>query len=411
MRELAELWRELWVERRRLTLVVLGLVWGTLGLTVLLAFGDGFHAAMGRSLAASGDAMLRLWGGATTRAFGGLPPGRPIPLEPDDVARVAQVPGVQLVSAEFHQEARAVAGGRVQNARVLGVDPDYIAVRGIVLADGGRFLSAADCGERRRVAVLGDKLARDLFGDPRKALGGTLLLWDAPFTVVGLLAPRTTLMNYDGDDDWKAIVPAPTMRAMRGLRRVSYVLARCAEPGDSKAVLAAIRRRLAASHAYDPRDEDAVACQDHAAMAGQIRGIVVGTRVFLFIVGVLGLLVAAIGVANMMFVTVEERVHEIGLRLAVGASPAQVRARHLLESVCVVAAGGGLGLLASALLLFAVNSVPMPPEAKAYLGEPLLHAGTALGIAGMLGACAGIAGWHPAARAAAVQPVEALRDE
>src|SRR5580765_42833 len=186
MRELQELWRELWVERRRLLLVVLGLVWGTLGLTVLLAFGEGFDSAMNRALAASGDAMLRLWGGATTRAFAGLPAGRPIPLDADDVARVAQVPGVALVSAEFRQEARAVAGGRVQNARVLGVDPDYAAVRGIEMADGGRFLSAADCGERRRVAVLGDKLARDLFGDARKALGGTVLLWDAPFTVTGL---------------------------------------------------------------------------------------------------------------------------------------------------------------------------------------------------------------------------------
>src|SRR5262249_42173987 len=273
MRERAELWRELWVERRRLTLVVLGLVWGTLGLTVLLAFGEGFHGAMGRALAASGDAMLRLWGGATTRAFQGLPAGRPVPLEADDGARGAQGAGVRPRGPAVPPGARA--GSRAQNARVLGVDPDYATLRGMELADGGRFLSAADCGERRRVAVLGDKLARDLFGDARSALGGTLLLWDAPFTVIGLLAPRTALINYDGDDDWKVIGPAPTLRAMRGLRRVSYVLARCAEPGDSKAVLAAVRQRLAASHACDPRDEDAVGCYDHAAMAGQIRAIVV----------------------------------------------------------------------------------------------------------------------------------------
>src|SRR5262249_61838713 len=102
MRERAELWRELWVERRRLTLVVLGLVWGTLGLTVLLAFGEGFHGAMGRALAASGDAMLRLWGGATTRAFGGLPAGPPVPLDPDDVARLAPQARVALGSAAVH---------------------------------------------------------------------------------------------------------------------------------------------------------------------------------------------------------------------------------------------------------------------------------------------------------------------
>src|SRR5262249_36518464 len=157
------------------------------------------------------------------------------------------------------------------------------------------------------------------------------------------LALRTTLMNYGGEDDWKAIVPAATLRAMRGAREATYVLVRCAVPSEHKTVLAAIRAALAVPKAFAPEDEAALGCYDHAGMAGEIRNIITGTQVFLFVAGFLGLLVAAIGVANMMFVTVEERVHEIGLRLAIGASPRQIRRRHLLEAACVVATGGGIG--------------------------------------------------------------------
>jgi putative ABC transport system permease protein len=112
-----------------------------------------------------------------------------------------------------------------------------------------------------------------------------------------------------------------------------------------------------------------------------------------------------------MYVMVEERVKEIGLRQALGATPRQILVGQLVEALLVVLFGGGLGLLASAVLLFAINQIPFDPIAKLYLGEPLLSVGTSAAIAGLLGVAAGIAGWFPARRAATVSPVEALRHE
>ncbi len=412
MHELRELGRELCSSRRALIPVVLGLVWGTVGLSVLMAFGEGFAVAMGASLARSGDAMLRFSSGATTQPFAGLPAGRRLQLDDSHLAHVASAPGVIAVSPEYQLSSVVASAHRVRgtNATTCGVGSDYTFVRGFDVHAGGRFLSARDVEDRRRVVVLGDALAAQLFphGD---AVGQRVRLWDAPFLVVGVMVRRPLLMNYGGEDQWKAFTPWTVARSMRGVRAVSYLLARVDDKREARRVETAVREVLAAKLRFDPADRPAVRCANHAVNAEQISGIITGTRVFLFLVGVLGLLVAALGVANMMFAMVEERVREIGLRLALGALPAQIRRRQLVESALVVAIGGGLGLLVAAVLLCVIDRLPMPEDAKGYLGHPLLSVATGLGIAGLLGIAAGIAGWHPAARAASVQPVEALRHE
>ncbi|MCC6673395.1 MAG: ABC transporter permease [Planctomycetes bacterium] len=409
MRELGELLRELWADRRRLFLVVVALGWGTLGLTVLLGFGHGFDRAMVGVLRESGDRMLRLSGGATTVPAGGLPAGRPVPLAPEDAAALRALPGVRLLSLEYTVRARVTLGaGEGPNARVHGVDDAYAEVRGIRVRGGGRFLSPIDGQERRRVAVLGDRIARDLFGaaDP---IGRTLLVSGQPFSVAGVLAPRITVMTYNGQDDDKIFVPATTLRALFGLRNPSFVVLEAARAERSAELVQEVRRTLAARLRFDPGDRAAVAIRDHAAQAREIGALILGIRLFLGIVGVLGLLVAAVGVANIMHALVDERVREIGLRLALGARPLQIRARALLEAALLVAVGGGGGLGLASLLLLGLDALPLDRSVRAYLGSPVPSLPVAAGIAALLGACALVAGWHPARRAAAVQPVEALR--
>lgn len=409
--ELGELLRELWAVRRRLAPVVLGLAFGTLGLSVLLAFGEGFDEAMLAALSRSGDSMIRFYGGGTSRPFGGQPAGQPVRLSAREADLLATAPGVVAVSPEAQLNGRLIGdGGRNTNALVVAVGHDWAFVRGKSVRSDGRFLSPLDSAERRRVAVLGEKLARTLFGRD-DVVGRSVRIFDAPFTIVGVLPTEPQFMNYGGDDDLKAAIPFSTAQAMRGFRFVSYVLTRIDDPGLHRERESEQRALLAARLRFDPADRAAVGLSNHARQAGEIRAIILGTRLFLAIIGALGLLVAAVGVANMTFVMVEERVREIGLRMALGASPGQIRRRQLLETGCVVAIGGGGGLLVSALLLFGVNRLPIDAMARNYLGEPLLSVATTLVIAGLLGLSAGVAGWHPAARAAAVQPVEALRHD
>ena len=219
------------------------------------------------------------------------------------------------------------------------------------------------------------------------------------------------MMQSNGDDAVKLFVPFATAAPLRGLRAPQIIMTRIDDATLARERETQQRALLANRLQCDPSDRAALRVNNHAVIAREIRGIVTGTRVFLFVIGVLGLLVAAIGVANMTVVLVEERVPEIGLRMAFGATPAQIRWRQLAETLAMVGIGGGGGLLLAAALLWGVNQVPLDPVAKGYLGDPLLSVTTSLVIAGLLGLCGGIAGWHPAARAAAVQPVEALRHD
>ncbi len=412
MNELRELLRETWSNRRRLLPVVIGLCFGTLGLSVLLAFGDGFDTAMNGALQRSGETMVRWFGGVTSGPFRGQRAGRGMALLPDDVALLRQAPGVLAASLETGINARVVSddGTRSANPYIAAVGHEWLAIRRRTVEPGGRFLSPLDEVERRRVAVIGAELAQQLFRR-EDVVGRTLRVFDQPFTIVGVLGIETALMQSNGNDSGKLFVPFATAAPLRGLRNPQIVMARIDDAGRARERETQQRALLAGRLQCDPADRAALRVSNHALTARDIRGIVTGTRMFLLVIGVLGLLVAAVGVANMTVVLVEERVPEIGLRMAFGATPAQIRWRQLAETLAMVGIGGGSGLLLAALLLWGVNQVPLDPVAKGYLGDPLLSVTTSLVIAGLLGLCGGIAGWHPASRAAAVQPVEALRHD
>lgn len=410
MAEFGEVLRDVWSDRARLGLVVLALAWGTLGLTVLAGFGAGFDHAMRVAVARSGERMLRLDGGATTRPAEGFPAGRPVHLGLADADAIRRVPGVRRVSVEHGASLRLEVDGVQINANVRGVEASFGAIRRFEIRAGGRFLSAPDVAERKRVAVLGQDLARSAFGgaDP---LGRTIGLGGAPHRVVGVLEKHPTVMNYDGEDPWKVFVPDTTLRAHTGARIPEYVIVELDDPAQSFAVGSAIRAVLARRLRFDPADRSAIGVRDHAAQAAEIVQLVAGTRLFLLIVGVLGLLVSAIGIANSTIALVEERIAEIGLRMALGATRRQIMARPLLESAALVLLGGGVGILAATLLLAGLAALPLDPNARGYIGSPIPTPAIALGVVGILGLTAAFAGIAPARRAASVDPVDALRHE
>ncbi|MFO1051190.1 MAG: ABC transporter permease [Planctomycetota bacterium] len=410
MREFLEIARDLWHERRRYRMVVLALTWGTLGLTVLVSFGNGFERAMRTVLARCGDRMLRLTAGSTSLPERGLPAGRLLQFDAQDVDDVRGSPELRRVSVEYALGLRVAVGDTGMNANVRGVDPCFAELRGLPIRDGGRFLSPLDERERRRVAVIGEDLARSLFhgADP---LGREVRLGDLPHRIVGVVPRLPMVMNYDGDDAYKLFVPAGTLRANYALRAPSYLLCEPSDPQASVAVASALRARLAQRMGFDPADDRAVPVRDSAADARRILALVLGTRLFLTVVGVLGLFVCSIGIANSMIALTEERIAEIGLRRALGATRRQIMSRPVAEAFALVLSGGGGGFVVASLLLLGLGSLPLDDSARGYLGSPIPTPGTAAAVAVLLGVVAAVAAIGPARRAMAVEPVEALRHD
>lgn len=412
METLGQRMRELAADRARSLLVVLGVVWGTLSLAVVFAFGTGLQRAIETALRASGTDLVRVWSGATTRSHAGVPPGRWIGLEPEDGRLIAKgIPGVRGVSVEFIAGNQTINGNREPfNGAIHGVEPAYGGLRSIRSASGGRFLNARDEAERRRVVFLGDAVKRRLFGN-QPAVGASIDIWGRPFTVVGVMQPKVAMSNYEWKDEQKLFIPAATFAALTGWRYVSYLIVGLESPAADVAVIGRLRTALARRHGFDPRDLPAVGLQNQVATDHMTRGIVTGVRVLLVIVGSLGLLVALVGVANVLFVMVEEQRREIGLLMALGATSKRVLAGPLLDGALLTLSGGAIGIAGSVVVLSAFNALPLGREPRAYLGSPVLSVGIALAVTGTLCLAAVLAAWFPARQAALEDPVESLREE
>lgn len=404
--------RELAVDRGRVLLVILGIFWGALSLTVVLSFGQGFRVAIARCLWNSGHDYLRVWGGMTTRPYAGLPAGRWVNLRPEDAPLLERrMPGVSAVSVEFRSTGDGLEyRGHQINTSTHGVDPCYGGMRSLYPEAGGRFLDAQDIAERRRVIFLGNAVKERLFGNA-SAVGAWVKLRGTPFLVVGVLRAKITMSNYNGMDRDKVFIPATTFQAWRGFRNPTYLIVGLTSPEHDRRAVRAVRQTLGPGHGFDPEDLAALDIMNQIEVDRRIMGIINGTGILMGIIGVLGLLVALIGVTNVMQVLVEERRREIGIQMALGAKPAMILGGFFFEGLALTLAGGALGLAASTGLLWLFNQVPLGETARGYLGQPEVSVSMAVAITLALGLAGCAAGYFPARRAAELDPVSALREE
>jgi putative ABC transport system permease protein len=297
------------------------------------------------------------------------------------------------------------------NGQIVGVEPAFRDLRSCFPQDGGRFINDLDIRERRRIAFLGDDIKDKLMGRT-PAAGQTIRIMGVPFTVIGVMRHKLQLSTYYGADKSIIFIPAPTFQDLFGWRYVSGILYRSKDPAAGQRTKATIKTFLAARHGYDPNDPRVWNIYDTMKSEFEvINDVCIGMRVFMFLIGALTLIVAGIGVANIMFVLVQDSTRQIGIKMAVGAKPVHILWQYLLEGLALVLAGGVLGLLFSWVVLFLIRQIPMEEEGLAYLGRPGLSVATALVTSSILTLIALAAGFFPARRAACVDPVEALRYE
>ncbi|MHC4533102.1 MAG: ABC transporter permease [Planctomycetota bacterium] len=412
MSTVSQLIRQLKDDRIRITLTLFGIVWGTVSITVLSAVGESVHRTLLIGEKGLGDGLVRVMGGVTSRPYGGFPKGRWIRFFPRDGRLIRdKVPEAELACYEFGTANREIAWGeRVMNVQMVGVEPAFRDLRSCFPQDGGRFINDLDMRERRRVVFLGNKFKEKLFGRT-PAVGKTVRIMNIPFTVIGVMRPKLQLSSYYFTDDGLIFIPASTFENVIGWRNVSGILYKPKDRATAQRTKATIRTFLAARHGYDPNDSRVWNIFDTQEIADMLDDMGIGMRVFMFVIGALTLIVAGVGVANIMFVLVQDSTRQIGIKMAVGAKPKQILRQYLLEGFALVLAGGVLGLLFSWIVLFLLRQIPTDQEGLAYLGRPELSLATSLIVSFVLTLIALAAGFFPARRAASVDPVEALRYE
>jgi putative ABC transport system permease protein len=413
------MWRELIndflhdlnAQRTRSILTIMAMTWGTIAVVLLLSFGEGLGTQMLNGLLNAGNQIMILYGGETGMAYGGVPKGRRIQLNEEDAPMLlAAIPSIAEITAQYRAGVRLTVGKNSTNTECEGVDPNFEEMRRMYPAAGGRFLNAADVAAQRRVLVLGDQIASDLFGteDP---IGKIVVVERVPFTVIGILQAKIQTSMNNGPDRRRAVIPNSTMRTMFGWQHVNSLVVRPGDPRRQEEVKKEIFRVLARKYHFHPDDERTLFIWDFIENEKMSRKVGTGVEMFLFGVGFLTLLVAGVGVANVMYVVVKERTREIGVRLAVGARRRHIHAQFIFEALLLAGIGGALGMLVSWGIVSVVQLFPSDEGAMQFLGKPILSPGTVLLTGGVLMCVGLLAGYFPARRAASVDPVESLRYE
>lgn len=395
----------------RSILTLIAITWGTMSVVLLLAFGSGFGTAMRNGMVNAWNRVLIIYGGETRKVYQGLPRGRQINLEERDVALLkATVPGIVLASPQYRRNAELFYGKTRLTTECEGAGPDFEVMRAMYPEAGGRFIDANDIKHQKRSLFLGYEIAGDLFKD-EDPIGKIVMLDNVPFTVIGIMEKKLQTSMNNGPDSRRAVIPYSTFRMIYGYRHINTILVRGISPASQAQMIGEIRQVLAKKYRADPTDDRAIGVFDTMMIDEIIQKVSLGVNIFLGIVGFFTLMIAGVGVANVMYVVVKERTREIGIKMAVGARRSYILSQFVFEALFISLLGGSLGLLLSWGLVAATGLLDTSSGAMQFLGRPILSIGIMLFTVTVLTSIGLFAGVFPARRAAGVDPVESLRYE
>ena len=391
-------------QKMRTLLTLFGITWGTVSVALLVSFGEALQKRIVKNQRGLGENIVIAWPSRTSIPFEGLGKGRRVRVSEEDVQALRREIPEATFSGEYERDKSSFRRERARLTPEMSANsPMFAVMRNIIPAAGGRYLNDVDVDRRRRVVFLGDKLKQDLFHD-EDAVGKTVMIDNTPFLVIGVMQEKAQDSSYSGRDKDKAFVPESTYRGLFTERYVDNFIFQARDAADVPEVTRKVYDVLGRRLKFDPKDKEAVGMWDTTENEKFFRVFFGVFRAFLAVIGSFTLIVGGIGVSNIMYVVVEERTREIGVKLAVGAKPRFILTQFLVETMTLTAVGGLLGFL----ITLAVVAV-FPASLDEYVGTPEASGVVILTTAALLGVIGLGAGYFPARRASLLDPVVALK--
>jgi putative ABC transport system permease protein len=409
-------WQEITATLRknklRTVLTGLGVFLGIVILLLMIGFGRSLERGVQRRMAGFATNAVFAWGQRTTKPYAGMPVGRQVKYDNADIEALARLPGVLHLAPRaqrsFMQGSNVRYGTKTGAFQVSGDYPAFQHVQTPVMR-AGRFLNQRDLDEWRKVAVIGEGVVEQLYAgaDP---MGTYLEANGIYFQVVGVFGSKQT--GQRGDRIINTIhIPFTTFqRAFNYNDRVDF-FAIVGRPGvDGGELENQVKATLKQHHKIAPDDESAIGSWNTSKEFGKMNMLFFLINFVMWMAGTMCLLAGVVGVSNIMLITVRERTKEIGVRKALGATPASVIRMIVSEATVLTVIFGFLGVAAGVGLLELVGKIlEKVPDLPFAPPDPSLT--IALSAAAVIAAFGALAGMLPAYYAAKIQPIEALRTE
>lgn len=362
--------REFKSQKLRMALTIAGITWGTIAITLLMAFSMGIEKQMMKASSGLGKGIVVLWPGQTSMVYEGLPQGRRIHFAPEDMQLIKdRIPEIDKISGEYLRWGVNVEYGRINALKMVsGVYPEFGDLRSHYPQMGGRFLNNLDLEQKRRVVFLGDKVAKEIFGstDP---IGKLVTLNSVPFEVIGVMTKKLQNSMYHGPDDDCLVIPASSFVMIFGDPWYDDFVYSVKPGVDTRDVEKTLLRLFGSKYRFNPEDERALWFWDIKRDAEIQEKVFLGITIFMWFIGGMTLVIAGVGVANIMYVAVRERTKEIGTKIALGAEKRHITVQFMTEALTIAFTGGFLGLAISALIAKLFGLIPME-GALEFLGRP-----------------------------------------
>ena len=414
-----DVWQEIFstIKKNKLRTFLTGfsVAWGIFMLMILLGSGNGLQNGVKEQFADNSVNIMWMWTGETSIPFKGLKEGRPIKFKNDDYTFLDEKnEDLELVSSRFYLPGNIMYTYKNEygSFETSSCHPALKEMEKVNIV-AGRFINDLDMSDFRKVIVIGENIRKALFKD-EDPMGKYVKLNNVPFKVIGV--------SYDKkrQNERTAYIPVTTaQRIFNGADRVhtfAVTTKMVSTVEEAEAITDKVREGLAARHKFDPKDKKAMGSFNMLAQYIRTMKIFQAIKIFVWIIGIGTLIAGIVGVSNIMLILVKERTREIGIRKALGATPASVISLVLLESVLITTVAGYAGLLVGVGIMEGINygleqALSTGGGEGVFFRNPTVDFTTAITSMIILVVSGALAGYLPARKAANVKPIEALRDE
>jgi putative ABC transport system permease protein len=392
--------------RMRTFLTGFSVAWGIFILIILLGSGKGLQNGIESGFRQ--DAVNTIWFGAgtTSKAYKGMQPGRRVTFTNEDYEYVKKsIKGVDQISARYYMWDNRVISYKKEYGvfDIFSVHPDYQDIESATILDG-RFVNQIDINKRRKVVTIGRPVKDALFKHGENPIGEYIKVNNVPFQVVGIFVDKVER------DETRIYIPISTAQMITGggNRINNLTITSNLSAKESEELEKTIRTEMAERHRFDKEDDQAMWMWNTLKEFKKFTNMFMGIQIFVSLIGIFTIIAGIVGVSNIMIIVVNERTKEIGIRKAIGASPASVIGMIIFEAVIITGFAGYIGLLSGIGLLELLSSVLPKNE---FFINPEVNFTVALAATGVLIFAGTLAGLVPAIRASKIRPVVALRDE